>query len=185
MCIVQTPPSRVRSTMSIHKETSHTDLCADKQEPHGAPLNHTDLLGPSNAKKKETIKKTILEPVGIVMLLPKISIGDVKQTRKESVTQVNGNYQNLKRKITPRKLADECERSLHLQEDEKKEEEHIKLIACLSLAKLKEMLKDERKPEQKLRKLTEHMMEHHDMLEESDSDQDSVVVISSCTKWYE
>ena len=43
---------------------------------------------------------------------------------------------------------------LHLQEDEKKEEEHSKLIVHLALDKLKEMLKDERKAEQKLRKLT-------------------------------
>ena len=186
--------------MSIHKETSHTDLCAEKQEPHGAPLTHTDLLEPLNAERKETIKKTNLEPVGKVMILPKISIGEVKQTRKESATEVNGDPQNLKRKITvpqkprtpapkrkritPRKFADECERSMHLQEEGTKEEEHSKLIAHLALAKLKEMLKDERKAEHKLRKLTERMLEHNDILGESDSDQDSVVVISSCMKLF-
>ena len=79
------------------------------------------------------------------MILPKISIGEVKQTRKKSATEVNGVPQNLKRKITvpqkprtpapkrkritPRKLADECERSMHLQEEGTKEEEHSKLIA--------------------------------------------------------
>ena len=201
MCRAQTPPSRVRSIMSIHKETSHTDLCAEKQEPHGAPLTHTDLLKPLNAERKETMKKTIREQNGKVMILPKISIGEVKQARKEPAAEVNGDLQTLKRKITvpqkprtpapkrkritPRKLTDECERSMNLQEEGTKEEEHSKLIARLALAKLKEMLKDERKAEQKLRKLIERMLEHNDILGESVSDQDSVVVISSCIKWFE
>ena len=201
MCRAQTPPSRVRSIMSIHKETSHTDLCAEKQEPHGAPLTHTDLLKPLNAERKETMQKTIREPVRKVLILPKISIDEVKQARKDPAAEVNGDPQNLKRKITvpqklrtpapkqkritPRKLTDECERSMNLQGEGTKEEEHSKLIARLALAKLKEMLKDERKAEQKLRKLTERMLEHNDILGESVSDQDSVVVISSCIKWFE
>ena len=111
--------------MSIYKETSHTDVCAERQELHGAPLTHTDVLESSNANRKETIRKTILEPVGKVMLLAKISIGEVKQARQESVAKVNEDPKNLKRKITvptkpcilvpkrkcitPRKLPDECE----------------------------------------------------------------------------
>ena len=74
---------------------------------------------------------------------------------------------------------------MHLQEEGTKEEEHSKLVARLALAKLKKTLKDERKADQKLRKLTERMLEHNDILGESDSDQDSVVVISSCIKWLE
>ena len=147
------------------------------------------------------MQKTIREPVRKVMILPKISIGEVKQARKDPAAEVNGDHQNLKRKITvpqkprtpapkrkritPRKLTDECERSMNLQEEGTKEEEHTKLIARLALAKLKEMLKDERKAEQKLRKLTERMLEHNDILGESVSDEDSVVVISSCIKWFE
>ena len=74
---------------------------------------------------------------------------------------------------------------MNLQEEGTKEEEQSKFIARLALAKLKEMLKDERKAEQKLRKLTERMLEHNDILAESVSDQDSVVVNSSCIKWFE
>ena len=81
------------------------------------------------------------------MILPNISIGEVKQTRKESAAEVNGDPQNLKgklkvpqkprtpaperKRIIPRKLVDECERSMHLQEEGTKEEEHSKLIARL------------------------------------------------------
>ena len=90
MCRAQTPPSRVRLTMAIQREAVHTVPRIEEQDPdksQGTPFTHTDILKRERLSEQSNAKrKTIPEPASHVMLLPKISMDEIKKTIKESAT---------------------------------------------------------------------------------------------------